>query len=204
MSERSSCGFFKGILNALPSKLIVPLFLLGGVAVGLGLYNVYVARVFSYLGDDPATCVNCHIMSVSYQSWSKSSHSKWTNCKDCHVPQHNKLAALLFEAQDGLHHAAVFLMKKEPAAPRPRPAATKVIQDNCVRCHTPLTTEFVKAGKATHDGILVKDGHQQEKACWDCHRHVPHGRNSGLASAPNALAPHPPSSVPDWLKNILQ
>jgi cytochrome c nitrite reductase small subunit len=204
MSERSSCGFFGGILAAVPSKLVVPLFLLGGVAMGLGLYNIYISRVFSYLGDDPAACVNCHIMSVSYQSWSKSSHAQWTNCNDCHTPQHNKLAAMLFKAQDGLGHASVYLRGKEPMAPRPRPAATKVIQDNCIRCHSPRITEHVFAGQAGGDALLVKDGHQQEKACWDCHRHVPHTKNSGLASAPDTLAPFPASPVPDWLKNILR
>jgi cytochrome c nitrite reductase small subunit len=200
MSERSSCGFF----SAVPSKLVIPLFLLVGVAMGLGLYNIYISRVFSYLDDDPAACVNCHIMSVSYQSWSKSSHAQWANCNDCHTPQHNKLAGMLFKAQDGLGHAAVYLSGKEPMAPRPRPAATKVIQDNCIRCHSPRITENVFAGKAGGDAILVKDGHQQDKACWDCHRHVPHTKNSGLASAPDTLAPFPASPVPDWLKNILR
>jgi cytochrome c nitrite reductase small subunit len=201
MSERSSCGCFKAILDALPSKLIVPLFLFGGVALGLGLYTVYTSRVFTYLSGDPSACVNCHIMAPSYQSWSKSSHANWATCNDCHVPQHNRLAGLLFEAQDGLHHSAVFLSGKEPPAPRPRPAATKVIQDNCVRCHTPLNTEFASASKATHSDIL----HGRDKACWDCHRHVPHTKNSGLTSAPNANVPFPPASpTPDWLKNIVR
>ena len=200
MSENSSCGL-KGILNAIPSKLVIPLFLLAGVALGLGLYSVYASRAFSYLSNDPAACVNCHIMAPSYNSWSKSSHANWAKCNDCHVPQHNKLAGLLFEAQDGLHHAAVFLAGKEPPAPRPRPAAIKVIQDNCVRCHTPLTTEFVNAGKATHNDIL----HGRDKACWDCHRHVPHTKNSGLASTPNAIVPFPSASTaPEWLKSIVR
>ncbi|MDR2880467.1 MAG: NapC/NirT family cytochrome c [Azoarcus sp.] len=201
MSERSSCGFFKGILDAIPSKLVIPLFLLTGVAAGLGLYTIYASRVFSYLGDDPAACVNCHIMSVSYQSWSKSSHANWTTCKDCHVPQHSKLGALLFEARDGLHHASVLLSDKVPPAPRPLAPATRVIQDNCVRCHTKLTTEVVSAGHAKIDDIL----HGRDKACWDCHRHVPHTKNSGLASAQGANVPYPSASpVPDWLRNIIR
>jgi len=202
MSERSSCGFFKGILDALPSKFIVPLFLLGGVAAGLGLYTAYASRIFSYLEDDPAACVNCHIMSVSYKSWERDAHSKWTTCKDCHVPQHSKLAALLFDAKDGLHHGAVLLAGKEPPAPRPLPAAANVIQENCVRCHTTLTSELVRAGKVS---AIDDIKHGKQKACWECHRHVPHTKISGLASAPNAIVPLPSASpVPDWLKNILQ
>jgi len=190
VSEQSSRGFFKGILNALPNKLIVPLVLLGGVALGLGAYNVHVSRTLSYLSNDSAPCVNCHIMSAAYQSWDRSSHSKWTNCKDCHVPHDSKLSGLWFEAKDGLHHAAVFIEGGEPPAPRPVPASAKVIQENCVRCHTQLTTAVVRAGKATPNDIQ----HGREQACWDCHRHVPHTKNSGLASAPNARVPMPPVS----------
>ncbi|MDR2925235.1 MAG: cytochrome c nitrite reductase small subunit [Azoarcus sp.] len=201
MSEQSSCSFFRGIRDAIPSKLVIPLFVLVGVAAGLGLYSMYASRIFSYLANDSSQCVNCHIMAPAYASWSKSSHGNWTTCKDCHVPQSSALAGMLFEARDGLHHASVLLTNSQPAAPRPREAATKVIQENCVRCHTQLTTEFVQAGKATFDDIK----HGRQKACWDCHRHVPHTKNSGLASAPGALAPFPPASpVPDWLKNILR
>jgi len=191
MSESSSCGFFKGIINALPSKVIVPLFLLGGIAAGLGLYNVYAARVLTFLGTDPSACVNCHVMSVAYKSWERSSHAKWTTCKDCHVPQHNVLAGMIFEAQDGMYHGAMLLTNNVPAAPRPRTSTTKVIQENCVRCHTQLTTEFVSAGKASFDDIQ----HGKQKACWDCHRHVPHTKNSGIASSPHAIVPVPPASV---------
>jgi cytochrome c nitrite reductase small subunit len=200
VSERSSCTFFRAILQALPGKLIVPLFLLGGVAAGLGLYNAYTSRVFSYLGNDPSACVNCHIMSPAYQSWSKSSHANWTTCKDCHIPQDNRLAGLLFEAKDGLYHATQLTLRTEPQVVRPRDVSSEVIQGNCVRCHTQLTTEFVKAGKAQ----FVDIQHGRQKACWDCHRNVPHTTMSGLASAPNAIVPLPASPVPGWLKDMMR
>ena len=201
MSEQQSCGFFKGILKALPNKVIVPLFLFSGVAAGLGIYNIYASRLLSYFGNDPSSCVNCHIMSAAYKSWERDAHSKWTTCKDCHTPQDSKLAELMFDAKDGINHATVLLMNKQPSAPRPLPAAVEVIQKNCVRCHTRLTTEFASVGKATFDDIQ----HGNQKACWDCHRHVPHTKNSGLASAPNTIVPlQPAAPVPDWLKNILQ
>ena len=198
MSERSSsCSF----LEALPSKLVVPLLLLGGIAIGLLLYNIQVSRAFSYLSDDPAACVNCHVMGPSYQSWSKSSHANWATCNDCHVPQHNALAGFLSKAQDGLRHAAVSLTNNEPAAPRPADSSIRTIQSNCVRCHTTLNTEFVKTSRAEHRDIL----NHTDKACFDCHRHVPHTKNSGLASAPHANVPYPPASpMPAWLKNIMR
>lgn len=201
MSERSSSGFFKGILQALPLQVIVPLFVLGGVATGLAAYNLYMSRAFSYLDDDPAACVNCHIMAPFYQAWSKSSHANWTTCNDCHIPQDNRLTGLLFKAQDGLYHAAQFTLRHDdPPATRPREAAQGVIQQNCVRCHMQLTTEFVKAGKAQVADIQ----HGRQGACWSCHRDVPHTTNSGLASSPNATVPFPASPVPGWLKDLMR
>jgi cytochrome c nitrite reductase small subunit len=187
-------------LKALPNKFVVSLFVLGGVTAGLGIYTVYMSRAFSYLGDDPAACVNCHIMAPAYQSWSKSSHAQWTTCKSCHIPQDNRLAGLLFEAKDGLYHASQLILGHEPVAVRPREVSNEVIQNNCVRCHTQLNTALVKTGTAHISDI--KNGRQE--ACWDCHRHVPHTTNSGLASAPNAVVPLPESPVPGWLKDMLR
>ncbi len=44
------------------------------------------------------------------------------------------------------------------------------------------------------------------KACWDCHREVPHGGMNTLSSTPNAetQTPIPSSPVPQWLQNLLE
>ena len=42
----------------------VALLVIGGTVVGLGLLFAYMLRMHTYIiGDDPAACVNCHIMS---------------------------------------------------------------------------------------------------------------------------------------------
>ena len=52
---------FKG---ALTYKEKVALIALCGVIVGLGVLFLYLLRMHTYVvGDDPAACVNCHIMS---------------------------------------------------------------------------------------------------------------------------------------------
>ena len=43
------------------SKIIAVM--IGGVIVGGGALFMYMLRAHTYLGDDPAACVNCHIMS---------------------------------------------------------------------------------------------------------------------------------------------
>ena len=67
----------KKFLSHIPNQFIVPLFVVGGIIVGLGGYSVYMSRAHSYLSDDPAACINCHIMTPYYQSWNHSSHAQW-------------------------------------------------------------------------------------------------------------------------------
>ena len=70
----------------------------------------------------------------------------------------------------------------------------------CIRCHTQLYSVFVKTGLI--DSLLSQVG--EGKACWDCHRDVPHGGSNSLSSTPNALVPYPESPVPDWLQKMLK
>lgn len=167
-----------------------------GIASGLGLYTVYASRAWSYLSDEPATCVNCHIMAPYYATWSHSSHSRDATCNDCHVPQDNFVQKWFFKGKDGLRHAAVFTMRGEPQVMQAIDESSEVIMNNCIRCHTQLNTEFVKTGQV--DYHMVKEG--EGKACWDCHRDVPHMGKNSLSSTPSAIIPYPKSNVPDWLK----
>lgn len=186
---------------SLPTHWLAPAILLGGIVAGLGLYTLYMSRVHSYLSDDPSACVNCHIMTPYHQSWRHSAHAQWATCNDCHVPHDNVFKKYAFKAKDGLYHAAVFTLRAEPMAIRPRLESYQVIMDNCIRCHTQLNTAFVKTGMIHYADVEKGQG----KACWDCHREVPHGRISSIASTPNApLTPLPKSPVPDWLKKAME
>lgn len=190
----------KKLLSHIPNQFILPIFIVSGLIVGLGIYTVYMSRAYSYLSDDPAACINCHIMTPYYQSWNHSSHAVWATCNDCHVPHDNVVNQYAFKAKDGLYHAAIFTIKGEPQAIRPRDDSYGVIMDNCIRCHTQLNTEFVKTGMISY--CDVKEG--KGKACWDCHTQVPHTDISGLSSSPNAIVPLPESPVPEWLKRSIK
>jgi len=183
-----------------PRQLIIPLIILLGIAFGLFFYLTYVSRMGSYLKDDPSACVNCHIMAPYYQSWQKSSHQPWATCNDCHVPQDNFVKGYAFKAKDGLYHAAVFTLRAEPQVIRPRNESYGAIMENCIRCHTQLNTEFVKTGMVKYAQVAKGEA----RACWDCHREVPHGGMSNLAMSPNAIVPLPESPVPSWLKKMMK
>lgn len=167
-----------------------------GIFVGLSLFIVFHSRAFSYLSDNPSACVNCHIMMPYYATWSHSSHAIHTNCNDCHVPHNNTLNKYFFKAKDGLRHATVFTFHNEPQVMQAIDASSEVILNNCIRCHTQLNTEFVKTGTQTYKMIVDNNG----KACWDCHRDVPHYGKNSLSSTPNALVPYPKTKMPKWLK----
>ncbi len=171
-----------------------------GAICGLGAYTVIASRAWSYLSDNPATCVNCHIMAPYYATWSHSSHGRDATCNDCHVPQDNFVRKWYFKGMDGMRHAGVFTIKGEPQVIQAIDESAEVIMENCIRCHTQLNTEFVNAGKVTHQMVKAGEG----KACWDCHRDVPHGGTNSLSSVPNALVPFPESNTPAWLKKMLK
>lgn len=170
-----------------------------GVFVGLGALFLYLLRAHSYLADDSSACVNCHIMTPYYASWSHSSHSRDATCNDCHVPHQNIVKKYAFKAMDGLKHVAYFVTHSERQTIMAEDASAQVIMDNCIRCHTQLNQEIVNTGRI--DYSMVKKG--EGKACWDCHRNVPHGGMNSLMSTPGAESqvPLPPSPVPEWLQS---
>ena len=59
--------FINRIFPSYRSKIIAVM--IGGVIVGGGALFMYMLRAHTYLGDDPAACVNCHIMSPYYATW---------------------------------------------------------------------------------------------------------------------------------------
>ncbi len=192
----------KTIINRLlPSRKwkIIAIVLLGVIG-GNGMLFLYVLRAHTYLSDDPAACVNCHIMAPYYATWFHSSHSRDATCNDCHVPHENAVKKWVFKGMDGMRHVAVYLAKGESQVLQAIPESSKVIMNNCIRCHTQLNTEFVKTGRIDYMLTQVGEG----KACWDCHRDVPHGGKNSLASTPAALVPYPESPAPDWLKKLMK
>ena len=199
-------NFLQKLKSMLPSfsyRQKVVLIVLSGIIFGLGGLFMYLLRMHTYIiGDDPAACVNCHIMAPYYATWSHSSHGRDATCNDCHVPHSSMVAKYMFKGMDGMKHVGYFVTRSEHQAIMAEEGSAEVIMDNCIRCHTELNTEFVKTGKI--DYMQAKRG--EGMACWDCHREVPHGGMNTLSSTPNAetQVPIPPSPVPEWLQKLLQ
>ncbi len=173
-----------------------------GVIVGLTGLVFYLLRMHTYIiGDDPAACINCHIMSPYYATWAHSAHARNTTCNDCHVPNNNIVSHYAFKGMDGMKHVAYFVTHSEAQAIEAEEASAEVIMDNCIRCHKQLNQEFVNTGRIDYMEAQRGEG----KACWDCHRDVAHMNKNSLSSTPGAeyVEPMPPSPVPDWLQKAL-
>ena len=153
-----------------------------GVLVGLGFVTFDVSNAASYLSDKPEACINCHVMTPYYASWSRSSHRVVATCNDCHVPHENVMKKLAFKAADGARHATVFTLGLAPQTLRLNPAAVPVVQQNCVRCHE---HQIMGTSMGSSDS---------ERLCWDCHRETPHGLTQSLSSTPHVRRPILPSA----------
>jgi len=151
--------------------LAVLIRLLGGV----GGHTFRYAKGVSYLSNDPATCVNCHIMNDQFDSWRKGPHHAVATCNDCHVPA-AFFPKYLAKASNGYHHSVGFTL--QPACPddpqnQPffhepiaiKPGNSQILQDNCLRCHGDFVHDIVRGSTWSEDAIR----------CVHCHRGVGHG-----------------------------
>jgi cytochrome c nitrite reductase small subunit len=182
-----------------PPEWVVPVSVALGAAVALLALVFHLSRASSYLSDNPATCVNCHVMATQYATWFHSRHRQVATCNDCHVPHDNKVRHYAFKASDGARHAFMFTFRLEPQVIRIHAAGQRVVQDNCIRCH----------GAAVHATTLTEvrgdDVHaEQGLRCWACHRETPHGRVRGLAAVPYEHIPLVGPATPTWLRELVR
>jgi cytochrome c nitrite reductase small subunit len=140
----------------------LPLFV-GVVALiavlGTGLYTT---EFTTYLGDNPTTCNNCHVMDGAYEGWYHAGHKNRTTCSECHTP-HALIPKYYVKALSGYHHVTAFTFGNIPVAIRAKESSRDVVQENCVRCHQETVADIL-------DGSMPMD-----RYCFECHRSVAHG-----------------------------
>lgn len=174
-----------------PKGWKMPAAIVGGVIVGLLIDLFYVSNAASYLSDDPATCMNCHVMGPQHASWRNSSHREHATCNDCHVPHDSVVNKYLFKAKDGIRHASLFTIrgKNQHQTVQMLEAGQKVVQQNCLRCHAQHLGD-------TH--LVSPEG--TDRNCWECHRQVPHGDVRSLSANHKANTSLMKTEIADWLK----
>jgi cytochrome c nitrite reductase small subunit len=127
-----------------------------GIATGFGGYAFAYAKGSSYLGNDPASCANCHVMTGQYDGWQKAPHHAAATCNDCHVPGAG-LPRLVTKASNGYHHSMAFTVGGFPDAIRARPESREVIEGRCRFCHEDVVQAMTAGGEVScvrcHDSV---------------------------------------------------
>lgn len=149
--------FFRIPLAAIPI-----LAALAGIAAGLGIYTFAYARGWSYLTNDPAACVNCHVMSDQYAGWVKSSHRAVATCNDCHTPP-DLIGKYATKARNGFWHSFYFTTGRFHEPIRITPPSRAVAEGACRHCHADIVVAM--------DGGGSPGG---EVSCVRCHHSVGH------------------------------
>ena len=165
-----------------PPNWRVPVIIILGALTGLAFFLLKISNATSYLSDDPRACINCHIMTPQYATWSHSAHRSITDCNACHVPHDSFIRKYYFKASDGLRHSAIFTLRKEPQAIYIREAGKKVVQENCLRCHASL---FSDGPGRPYEAMAER----RDRQCLDCHRNTPHDRVNSISSTQFAITP---------------
>jgi cytochrome c nitrite reductase small subunit len=137
------------------------------LVIGLGMY---VTDFTAYLGNNPTTCNNCHVMDAVYEGWFHGGHKQWAVCGDCHTP-HALIPKYYVKALSGYHHVTAFVFGNIPDAIRAKESSRQVVQENCERCHAATIAQ-------TNEGLMDSD-----RYCFECHRSVAHGER-GISLLP--------------------
>ena len=148
-----------------------------GTLAGVGGYTFRYAEGLSYFKTDPKACVNCHIMQPEYDAWQKSSHHGVAVCVDCHLP-HDFVAKYLVKAENGWRHGKMFTTQNFEEPITVKQHGLEVLQDNCLRCHGPLTDGLLRR----EDLDALRSSHPEPGglACIHCHFTAGHGVRAGL------------------------
>jgi len=123
---------------------------------------IYTTNMQVYMTSSPRTCTNCHVMDAAYENWYHGPHQNVTRCVDCHLPHENIFSYYYVKFASGAHDVLFFSTGRIPDAIRIHPDTVKILQSNCIRCHS-----------ATVADILPNE---MGRNCWACHRDVGHGQ----------------------------
>ena len=135
-----------------------------GVLVGVGVFTFGYADGAAYLSNDPATCINCHVMRENYDGWIKSSHGKVAVCNDCHSPK-DFVGKWTTKAINGWNHGLAFTTGRFPDDIQINARNLQISEDSCLGCH-----------KSVVEGISATRSHDQKISCVKCHNNVGHLR----------------------------
>jgi cytochrome c nitrite reductase small subunit len=133
-----------------------------GAVVGLAGFTFVYAKGASYLGNDPASCANCHIMRDQLDAYVKSSHRSVATCNDCHTPP-GLVPKYLTKAEHGFFHSLAFTTGDFHDPIQIKDRSRRVTENACRKCHQDIVHDI--------DTSTARDG---SMSCIRCHASVGH------------------------------
>ncbi len=160
-----------GRYRAAVRNAIITATILGGVALGTGIFTFTYAKGASYLVDDPAACANCHIMRDQYDGWVAGSHKNVAGCNDCHTPP-GFVAKYLSKMENGWAHSFAFTTGRFADPIQIRGHNLEIANQSCLNCHQ----------KQFHETTpLYADANDLN--CTHCHAGTGHGAGRRISPA---------------------
>lgn len=159
-------NLWRDFTNAFTGWMGIVLAALIGIILGVGIFTVLYSGVYSYLGNDPSTCADCHAMNEQYEGWQKGSHTNVATCQDCHTPHDNLIYKYVNKADNGFMHALKFTLQNYPENIQIRDHNRQIVEDACVYCHGNLVDQIENGSNHTGETL----------SCIRCHDGVGHTR----------------------------
>ena len=161
--------------SAFPVWIWIALAGLFGGVIGLGGFTFSYASGLSYLSNDPAACVNCHIMREQFDGWNAGPHHAVATCNDCHTP-HNFVGKYMTKARNGFWHSYYFTTQTFHEPIRIGAASLAITESTCRSCHSDMV-----------EAIASHPGPGGEASCVRCHPSVGHREFGAVGSVPGGV-----------------
>jgi cytochrome c nitrite reductase small subunit len=132
---------------------------LTGIVAGVCLLLV-IGAGYKWAGT-PEFCGSCHSMERVQRTWQMSTHRQF-DCIECHLPHRSFAEGFIYKAKAGMRDVSDEFGRNYNVVTPVTPEARKILQDNCLRCHSSTVAE-----------TRMNRGETQ---CTQCHRDLVHGR----------------------------
>ncbi|MBP1761360.1 MAG: respiratory nitrite reductase specific menaquinol--cytochrome-c reductase (NrfH) precursor [Firmicutes bacterium] len=106
-------------------------------------------------------CGKCHAMDYQVSTYLHSSHAREANCGDCHDP-HGLVTGSVYAAYTGSRDVYRVVTNTTPAEIRATEMSKKILQENCLRCHSDIMRDV---GDTRKNGGVY---------CFQCHQGIVH------------------------------
>ncbi|GAB6126026.1 cytochrome c nitrite reductase small subunit [Humidesulfovibrio idahonensis] len=138
--------------------------LLGGlVTLAAALFLMVGPPKLLAKSETPEFCASCHIHESHYEAWFHQGAHRRKACVDCHLPNENMPVHYAWKSIDGMKDLVLFNAGHVPDDIRITEHGRKVVQANCIRCHSETVSMI-----------------NQERPCTDCHRRIMHKRSGAI------------------------